>query len=178
MKKILFIFLITFSLNSYSQTDTSNFIIEESKVLWQKIYDTDLTKDELKTSIKESGLFTNIEINEDKIQAELKQQKIDISKTKYSVMGIPVFVTLNDYKGLVIIELKEKKYRVTFKNIILVITRETMLGKVGDENPFEYWLKKGKNEFLKPFFPKPNDIYLVNFKDKFIFTKPKTSSDW
>jgi hypothetical protein len=176
---ILIISCIVFSLNGFTQDNQDYFVIENSKVIWQKVYETTKTKEELTTYFKESGLFSSFEIGEGKLITELKDQVVD--KKKGGVTGVPMAVLMYDYKGIVVIDLKENKYRVTLKVITLVlnINNPALAGRKGDEDSFEkLYLKKGTNQF-KGWFPKKSGkVYNANYLDLFTVKEVKTNDDW
>lgn len=181
MKNLLFLLLVSPLLVLSQDNEVEDFfILENDIVIWQKTYETNKEINEMYLYLKQTGKYNEINIIEDKIVCELKPQTIDLKITPYSAMGVPVIVTLNDIKGIVVYEFKQGKYRVTFKNIILINnTDNAIYGKVGSEMSFEdAYVKKGKNEFKKPFTNKPKDIYNLNFSNWFDTIELKNDDDW
>jgi hypothetical protein len=43
-----------------NQSETENFEVENNKLIWQKVYKTELTNEQLIGKIKSSGSFKNI----------------------------------------------------------------------------------------------------------------------
>lgn len=179
MKYIIFLVCLSVNLITIAQEKKDYFILENSIVIWQKVYDTEKSLQSLSDYYKESGLFESIEVSSDKIIGEIKPQSMDVTKAGYTIMGTPVFVTNYDIKGTVVIELKEGKYRVTFKNIIMVLNNtNSMFGEKGSEEKFEEIYLDSKGNFKKPFLKKPKEIYNANFVEIFSINEIKSKEDW
>jgi hypothetical protein len=174
MKLTFIIISIFFTLNVFAQAEGANFFLNGSEISWQKVYDAKMTKDELITYFKNFDKFWHVEVVADTIITKLKPQKVDPVKT--GVAGIPPLVNKTAYKGLIRIELKEKKYRITLKNIILIGDGEIL--KKGAEQTFEQnFLNKDKTAFRPYFLKKPKTVYNVTFNEIFqIKVKPK--NEW
>ena len=75
-------------------------------------------------------------------------------------------------------EFKDGRYRVTVKNIILVLNKDTPYNKSGTESTFEEtWAKKGKDEFKGMFKGKAKNIYQANLNDVFTVKNEESSKD-
>ena len=118
MNKTLLIFsILVFSLNTYSQDRFLNFkIVNETNIIWQNIYDTDLSKNEIVDYFKLFGNIKIVEETNDRIIGYSYGGKIDFNKYKGSKIGNTIFD--NDLFYKVIIDLKDKKYRFTTLDIL------------------------------------------------------------
>lgn len=174
MKYLIIAFTLLTSITIQAQSENENFYLSDNEISWKKVYETTKTKQELMDYFKESGLFWSTETVADTMFCKLKAQHVD--ETKTGVAGVPAIVNKTAYKGLVRIELKDKKYRVIFKNIILIGDGEIL--KKGEEQTFEFnFLTKENTEYRPGFLKKPNSIYNITFSDLFeIVTKKK--DDW
>lgn len=174
MKYLIVITSIVLSLNGFGQAEDQNFTLSESTIIWQKVYETEKTKDELINYFKESGLFWTTETKGDQLIGKLKHQKIDPDKT--GVAGVPPIVNKTDYKALVIIDLKEKKYRVTMQNIVLIGDGEVL--KKGEEQSFETTYLNKELTAYRPFFlKKPSEVYNITFNTLFEI-EVKAKDEW
>ena len=102
MKSISLI-LCSIFLIGFIPSETDNFEIENGLVLWQKVYETDLTKEELIKQIKSSGKFENISKNEESLSAEINQLSMDFKGYGISEMSTPMYVSRSYIKAFVLI---------------------------------------------------------------------------
>lgn len=174
MKYILIAFFAVSTLFANAQAEADNFYLSEGIISWKKVYETTLSKDDIIKHFKASGLFWSSELVADTLFCKIKQQRVDPTKT--GVAGVPDIVNKTAYKGLVKIELKDKKYRVIFNNIILVGDGEIL--KKGEEQTLEYnFLTKENTEYRPGFLKKPSSIYNITFNELFEI-KSKSKDDW
>jgi len=177
MKNILWLVIFILStIQTFSQAEDQNFILSDSKIIWQKVYKTNKSKDELIKYFKESEIFSLFKVENNQIIAQLKPHHTDPKKT--GVAGVPPLINKTDFIGLVVIDFKEKEkmYRVTFSNINIVGKGE-LLSK-GEKQTFEEnFLRKGVSAYRPFFLVKPCKIYNTTFTE--IFTiKSKTKVSW
>lgn len=174
MKNLLIVITLLITVAVQAQSENENFYLAENAVSWKKVYETTKSKQEVINYFKESGLFWSTETVADTLFCKLKAQHVD--ETKTGVAGVPSIVNKTAFKGLVRIELKDKKYRVIFSNIILVGDGEIL--KKGEEQSFEYnFLTKENTEYRPGFLKKPNSIYNITFSDLFEIASKK-KDDW
>ena len=62
--KLLMVFVFT---TSFGQEYINNFQVYNSEIIWQKVFDTGFTFEELIEKVKDSGLLDKIEIGNNKI---------------------------------------------------------------------------------------------------------------
>lgn len=174
MKFLLIAFSLITSISIQAQSENENFYLSNNEVSWKKVYETTKSKQDVINYFKESGLFWSTETVADTLFCKLKAQHVD--ETKTGVAGVPAIVNKTAFKGLVRIELKDKKYRVIFSNIILVGDGEIL--KKGEEQTFEYnFLTKENTEYRPGFLKKPNSIYNITFSNLFEIASKK-KDDW
>lgn len=174
MKYLIIAFTLFTSITIHAQAESENFYLSDEKISWKKVYETSLTKQDIINYFKKSDLFWSTETVGDTLFCKLKQQRVDPTKT--GVAGVPEIVNKTSYKGLVKIELKDKKYRIVFTNIILVGDGEIV--KKGEEQTLELnFLTKENTEYRPGFLKKPNTIYNITFTDLFEI-KEKKKEDW
>ncbi|MBQ4913841.1 hypothetical protein J8L85_05290 [Maribacter sp. MMG018] len=171
MKTIIVLLSSTLLIN-FTLSETDNFQIENGQVLWQKVFETNMTKEQLIEQIKSSGQFENISENEKSLTAQINQLSMDFKGYGISEMSTPMYVSRSYVEAFSLIEFKEKRYRVTLKNIKFVQKYEDALSKEGETTDIEFYaLKKRNTEFKSNFLNKPSKIMdftfqkITNFKD-------------
>ena len=127
-----------------SQSNNS-FIAEDSKLIWQKVYETSLTFDEIYKAMNESGQFTDLQILDNKITGQTKPFKIDWASQGLKRMSTPMYINYYDYVGFLIVDFKDSKYRATLKTITMQRNDNIQKGMVKEKDILdEYALKKGQ----------------------------------
>jgi len=180
MKKLLFfLFSTMFMHNLLAQQIVNNFSIENNKVIWQKVYDTSMSFEQLSKSVTESGLFENLVIDENKITGQLKIISADYKGAGYYEMTTPMYVVRSFFDGFVLIEYKDSKYRANFKNIMLTQKFDDPIVKQGSKTHIEFYaLKRDKQNFASLFTKSASLILDYTFSKTFTFTMPDKNPDW
>lgn len=175
MKNIILLITLITTLSFNTQTK-ENFVLEEGKASWQKVYDTKKSKEEVISFFKSCGLFRLFRVEDGKIIATLKPQSFD--KDDKDVVGTlpPGLVIKTNFSGNVIIDLKENKYRVIFKDILIIGNGELI--KKGEKQTFEkHYVEKDGNSYRISFNKKPQSIYHLRFSELFLMEVEK-KDDW
>jgi len=173
MKYIIIAIALITTLNMNAQ---DNFILNEGKVTWQKVYETKKSKEEIIAHFKSSGLFKLFRVEDGKIIATLRPQSIDKNDKKIAGTLPPPLTVKSSYAGIVVISLKDDKYRVTYKEILIVGSGELI--KKGVKQPFEkHYVNKDGKAFRIFFNKKPRTIYNAAFNQTFEMKAAK-SDDW
>ena len=115
MKKILLLLLVSLPTIVYSQDTFLNFKIFNDRIIWQKVYETSFSTQEVIDYFKIFGNISIAEQTESRIIGSSSGNKIDFNKYKGNKIGNTIFDDDLAYK--VIIDLKDKKYRVTILDI-------------------------------------------------------------
>jgi hypothetical protein len=178
MKSIL-LFLCSTFLVSFNLSETDNFAIENGQVIWQKVYETDLTKEELIGQIKSSGQFVNISENGEILTAEINQLSMDFKGYGVSEMSTPMYVSRSYVKAFALIDFKEERYRVTLKTIKFVQKYDDALSRQGETLDIELFaLKKRNTEFKTSFLAKPSEIMDFTFQKITDFNRVAKEDKW
>jgi hypothetical protein len=176
---LLIIFLTTLSFGICGQGVVNNFEIENKEIVWRKVYETEMTFDQLIEKIKDSGLFEKIEVGNNKVTGETKEINPDFKGAGFSEMGTPIYVARNRCSAFTIIEFKEGKYRVTLKKMILTQKYSDGLSKQDEQKNLELFALKANGDEMKGAFTKsPSLIFDYTFTDKFSFKNGSTKKDW
>ena len=173
MKYIIITIAFITTLNLSAQ---DNFVLNEGKVTWQKVYETKKSKEEIISHFKSSGLFKLFRVEDGKIIATLRPQSIDKEDKDIAGTLPPPLVIKASYAGTVIIGLKDDKYRVTYKEILIVGNGELI--KKGEKQAFEkHYVNKDGKTFRISINKKPKTIYNLAFNQTFKMKVAK-SDDW
>ena len=177
--KSTFLLLFTLIITNFNQTENENFLIESNQVIWQKTYETELSKETLIEKIKTTGKFENISVSEDKLTAEIRDLSIDYKGYGESEMSTPMYLSRSFVKAFCMVEFKDKKYRVTLKNIKFVQKYEDALSKMGEVTDVEdFALSKKNTQFKSGFLKKPSKILNYTFSKLTEFKNNIENSKW
>lgn len=179
-RAIILLSILSFAmLKLIAQENVTNFIPDNNKIIWQKVYETNFDKTELINLIKESGLFENYKIEGDKILGQMLPVDADFKGAGYGEMSTPIYIARSFFDGFVIIEFKEARYRVIVKNIMLTQQYDDGLSKEGEKATIEsFAIKNGKNEIKKAFSKSPSIILDYTFTNIFNFKTSETNDQW
>jgi hypothetical protein len=89
--KFTFLLFFTLLTSHFNQTENENFLVDNNQAIWQKTYETELSKEALIDKIKTAGKFENINISGDKLTAEIKDLSIDYKGYGESEMSTPMY---------------------------------------------------------------------------------------
>ena len=170
MKKILFTFIALFiSIYSFSQDTFFNFkIVDNNKIIWQYVYNTELSRNEIIDYFKIFGNMTIVEETEKRLIGCSSGEKIDFSKYKGTKISETIFDNSLSYK--IIVDIKDKKYRITVLNISFPKDSGVMIdewGRTGGKSSIidNEYIKNG--EIRKSFSKDGSESLDKYFLDKF-----------
>ena len=192
MKLIIIIILTCFITPAFAQekfsdtlysgkanNDVLNFKIDNGSVIWQKIYKTNYSKEEIINHFKKSGFIKNLELSEDLLTGEIKNIEADYAGAGYRKMSTPMVLLSENISAFVSIQFKETRYRVTVKQIKFATMLETTLSKIGETIPIErYALRKKNTIFKNDFLGDPCNILDYTFNKIFEIKEKAEDEDW
>lgn len=162
----------------YSQGPVNNFKLEESALIWQKVYETPMTFQQLIDRVKDSGVIKTLEIREGKLTGDLNLVPFDYVGAGYKNLNTPMYMIADNFSAFVIIDYQEGKYRVTAKKIEINCMESTPFSKKGDIIQGEAGaLNNSKTEFRKSFHNAPSIIWNYTFSTIFDL-KEKAKENW
>lgn len=156
---------------------TNNFKIIDNDIVWQSIFETNLTFDELIMKLKESDLISGMEIFDNKIIGNLNNINADYKGAGYKSMTAPILLTRSFLTSLVVIDYKEKRYRVTLKRLKTIQKSTDPLTEKGEESYLsDYWIKK--NKLRRSFHGAVSEILNYTFIQTFTFPENTEADNW
>lgn len=156
---------------------SQEFMIEDSKVIWQNIYETDLVFQDLLSEVKKKGIIKEFNQFENSISGEFEDVDADYKGLGYSEMLTPIYVARSYFSGTILIEFKENRYRVTLRNLILTQKYDDAISKGGEKTSLDFFALKKNKEFKKMFLKAPSEILNHTFINLFTIKK-KEDDDW
>lgn len=177
--RIILLILTIFCFKSYSQVlEFENYKLENGNLIWQKIYETELTNDDLLKSFKTSGIIKEIEKSENTIIGIIENLDIDYKGFGNTEMNTAMYISRSYFKSFVLIEMKEKRYRITLKEMKLVQKYNDGLSEEGEISELKnYAINKKNSAFKKGFKKSPSKILTFTF-DKVFDIEQKKKSEW
>ena len=177
--RIILLFLTIVCFKSFSQgSEYENFKIEDRKLIWQKVYETEFSKDEIIKSIKESGIIKEIEYLENSLTGTIENLDLDFKGFGNTEMNTAMYISRSYFKSFVLIEFKENRYRMTLKEMKLVQKYSDGLNEEGEISELgDYSIKNNNLDFKKSFKKSPSGILNFTF-DKVFEIKKKKKSNW
>jgi hypothetical protein len=178
MRTILLILTI-FCFKSYSQDlEFENFKLEDGNLIWQKVYQTKLSNDEIIKFFKTSGIIKDSKNLENSLTGTIENLDLDFKGFGIKEMNTPVYISRNFFKSFVLIELKDGRYRITLKEMKLVKKYSDILSEEGEIKELKYYaIMNSKKDFTNSFKKSPSGILNFTF-DKIFGIKKKKKSDW
>lgn len=149
----------------------NNFKIENGDLIWQKIYQCDTTINVIDKFVS-SGVIANAIISNVKVVGDLKPFIADVKGAGYTNWNTPIYVTKNTIKGLITVDIKDNKYRVTIKDIRLTYIADDPVSDnnmfkthQGEENELSLYAVKA-NTLTTAFLKAPSIIYNYTFEKR------------
>ncbi len=156
----------------HGQTLNNNFKNENGTLIWQKIIERDSSKNIIDLFVS-LGIFEKFIIKEDQIMGDLKPFDADFKGAGFSEIATPMYVARSWIKGFLTIEIKENKYRVRIKDIILIQKYDDSLSKQGEETSLSTFAIKGVSDFKSAFLKTPSVVLNYTFEKRTNINKPE-----
>lgn len=176
MKKLLLL-LVLISQSVFGQ-ETSNFKIENRDLVWQFIFETDLSQEELKQELSTKGIWESFEkVGEDLIGI-CSGMDADFKGAGYSEMSVPIYVARKSINFHSLIQFKDGRYRVTISNIKLIQKYDDGLTKQGVVWALSEIAVNKNGSFRKGFLKKPSEIYNYTFMNSLEIQQNEDREEW
>lgn len=159
MQKVLFVVFVLISQLSLAQdillNDTNNFKIQNDKVIWQYVYETELAENDIVDFFKKSRLFEIQEIKDKLILGTVVEKPIDYKRYGFKSMNVPIYIRDGRFDYNLIIEIKNGRYRVTISDIYCIDGLNLTMNLGG-----------GISTATTPNTKSPLEEYVYNYKKK------------
>lgn len=178
MRSILLILAI-FCFKSYSQElEFDSFKLEDGNFIWQKVYETELSNDDLVKYFKTSGIIKNLDNLKNSITGTIVNLDLDYKGFGNTEMNTAMYISRSYFNSFILIELKDGRYRITLKEMKLVQKYSDGLNEEGEISELkDYAIKNNNSDFKKMFTKSPSGIINYTFAKVFEIKKKK-KSDW
>jgi hypothetical protein len=172
---IITLTMILTCLGLFGQSGKNNFKIEDGKLIWQNIYQSDSLMNVIDLFIA-SGIMENIIIKDNQIMGDLKPFDPDFKGAGYTEFMTPIYVARSRIEGYITVDIKENKYRTTIKDIRLIQKYDDGLSKQGEETSLSTFALKGNTDFKPAFLKTPIIVYNYTFEKRLSISK--TEDNW
>jgi len=180
MKRLILLSLLIFPFLGVAQesdTEFLNFKINSNgDLIWQKIYESNVTLEELQQYFSNESFTSDIKLIDDKFSGQSKGKKLGAKTSQWKTLGANLF-----FEAFIIIDFKEDKYRVTLTDMKFSPVQKHNLWMGGTQNVSttfeEFFVRKG--EFWKPK-PVKNSLTLYDKEFDNVFTLKENiiKEDW
>lgn len=175
--KALLTTLITLLFFNVSAQENNNFKIENGALIWQKVYESKFSPEDISNQLKSKGVVKHVNLSNNMLTGDINTQA-NYKGAGFREMNIPMFVPRNDISCSVTINFKEGRYRVTLRNFKLIANTEDPLTEIGETSTLEtYALKKRNTAFKDNFLGAPSQIYNYTFNNIFLI-KDTENNNW
>lgn len=184
MKNILlFIFL---NLITFSFAQNAAFVISNKQVVWQRIYESNKTSDEVKNILLQTGKLKFTSEDNNILTGEISDFIMDFKGAGYTKMGTPIYLANSSkFSGNFKIEFKEGRYRVTATNLKFKGESTSIyyggigFNSSGNDNLETYVLTNDREYFKGNFEGRASKIINYSFAQLFDVSKyTKTDDNW
>lgn len=174
--KALLTTLITLLFFNVSAQENNNFKIENGALIWQKVYESKFSPEDISNQLKSKGVVKHVNLSNNMLTGDINTQA-NYKGAGFREMNIPMFVPRNDISCSVTINFKEGRYRVTLRNFKLIANTEDPLTEIGETSTLEtYALKKRNTAFKDNFLGAPSQIYNYTFNNIFLIKDTKNDN--
>jgi hypothetical protein len=175
MKKLILFFLII-PFISLGQEVLSPFKIEQGKLQWQKVYNSDLSVDQILSNASAKGVLHQVVKNENGFTANIQDLVLDYRALGISEWVMEIYISRSSLNAGVLIEVKDGRYRVTITNMILVQRYTDPLTKQGEKTPIEVFT--GSKSIKKGFLKRPAQVMDYTFNNLFSPNQAEVDDNW
>lgn len=179
MKFILTLYFVIISSYLFSQEKIENFVIENNKLKWEKVYDSNFTREELITAVKNSGLIYEFDTSSEIMLGKFTEIDSEYKRAGYSEKTTPIHLRKNSLSGNILIEHKSGKFRVSIINVSL--ERKGSFTHIrANERKYldDYAIQKLENTYTGAFTRAASVILNRTFDFNFDFSQHKINNNW
>lgn len=177
---LILLSLAPYGLRAQGNTSFGNFRIDEQELIYQKIFLNDsITAAQLGEYYKALPYTVNVQVNGDEVLFEVNELVVDYKKFQFTQVATPSIIQTGKYSGKAIVGVKDGRYRVTVREIVL--TGDIGYKKITSREPLTSFACKNNGTIMAQDWCRPNMLGLLDqaFTDKlqFVELKKKKSDD-
>lgn len=181
MKKI-FLLLLFMPLLGYSQYDNNNFKIEGSEFIWQKIFETKLTFDEVIKEVRSKGELNinDIDSNGNSVSGTFSEIRPDVKGSGMKDMTTPMYASRTVMSGNFRIDYKDGRYRATVSRVKVVFMDQMQITRTVNDYSWLAYYAVANNKLDNKFIRKGSRPFDFTFNRMFDTSVPvvNNTDDW
>ena len=165
-------------LSAFAQTTTyEDFKLADQEIIYQPVFQSEgVTYAKLEEYYKKSKNFSNIKISANEMTFNVSDLTVDYRKFQLSQVETPLILQTGKFSGQAAVSIREGRYRVTFKSIM--VTGEIGYKSIKEKEPFTGLCSKSNGTQLSQDWLKPNHLGLLGKAFADAFELKATDDDW
>lgn len=163
---------------AFAQTTTyEDFKLADQEIIYQQVFQSEgVTYAKLEEFYKKSKNFSNIKISANEMTFNVSDLTVDYLKFQFSQVETPLILQTGKFSGQAAVSIREGRYRVTFKSIM--VTGEIGYKSIKEKEPFTGLCSKSNGTLLSQDWLKPNHLGLLGKAFADAFELKTTDDDW
>jgi len=181
--RILFLLLLVISNVVWAQpTSYGNFKVFEQEIIYQKVFPLEsITAAKLGEFYSALPNVSKLNTGDTFVEFEVNDLVVDYKKFQFTQVATPSIIQTGKYSGLVKVDVKDGKYRITFHT--LKLTGDIGYKKIIEKDNLTSYACKNNGTVLSQDWCRPNMLGLLDqaFTDKLQYVAPeekKLGDDW
>ena len=183
MKAGLIFLLVVSTIGVNAQTEAyGNFKVADQEIIYQKVtFQDSITLNKLGEFYGKLPYVSDLIVSGDEITFKLNDLVVDYKKFQFAQVATPSIIQTGKYSGLVTVNAKDGKYRLTVRSI--QVTGDIGYKKITAKDNLTNYACRNSGTYISPDWTKPNMLGLLDkaFTDKLQYVeKGKTTKgeDW
>lgn len=175
--------MLAWGATAQQATSYGNFKIVEQQIIYQKIFFHDsVTLSKLGDFYVAQPYVKDFDASNDEIKFLLNDLTVDYKKFQFAQVATPAIIQTGKYSGLVTVNTKDGKYRVTVSAIQL--TGDIVYKKILEKDNLTNYACRNSGTYIAQDWCKPNTLGLLDkaFTDKLEYREKeatkKLDADW
>lgn len=165
-------------LSAFAQTTTyEDFKLADQEIIYQPVFQSEgTTYAKLEEFYKKSKNFSAIKISANEMTFDVRDLTVDYLKFQFSQVETPLILQTGKFSGKASVSIREGRYRVTFKEIM--VTGEIGYKSIKEKEPLTGLCSKSNGTQLSQDWLKPNHLGLLGKAFADAFELKITDDDW
>ncbi len=172
------VFLQMVVINALAQTTNyEDFKLVDQEIIYQAVFQSeDIAYAKLEEFYKKSENFSNLKILANEMTFDVKDLTVDYLKFQFSQVETPLILQTGKFSGKASVSIREGRYRVTFKSIM--VTGEIGYKSIKEKEAFTGLCSKSNGTQLSQDWLKPNHLGLLGKAFADAFEMKAVDDDW